>query len=195
MDRVGVFEEWSLFLYASIAIAPILILLSSRKATKVTARLLLAATLIAALLYPEHSTFSKNFGTVLSTSKTTSFAGAKLDRWLEQTFRGDANASDQTRYRSIFSAGYKINRDYRTAMASTISATLVSPKFLFRGNEFEPAVKAANQISFFLTGGPPSDELITICGLDESQAKEKVRSYIQGVISSGRSDEFIEIFG
>lgn len=195
MDRVGVFKEWSLFLYASIAIAPILILLSVGKATKLTARLLLAATLVAALLYPEHSTFSKNFGTVLSTRTTASFAGAKLDRWLEQAFRGDANASDKTRYRSIFSTNYEINRDYRNAMASTISATLVSPKFLFRGNEFEPAVKAANQISFFLTGGPPSDELIAICGLDESQAKERVRGYIQGVLSSGRSDEFVEIFG
>ena len=104
-------------------------------------------------------------------------ANEVLTAFLPRAFRSPVSDGELQRYKDLFNREFDSTSSYTQAMKSTIVAVLVSPRFLFRTEFYQPPLESdlddskaadgrdlnfalASRLSFFLWGSMPDDELL-----------------------------------
>ena len=90
-----------------------------------------------------------------------------LESFLPRAFRRPVSPEEHQAYREVFDSVYHKEPSFALALKTTLSAVLVSPKFLFIIEEPNPHPhpipvsphELANRLAYFLWGAPPDDEL------------------------------------
>ena len=93
-----------------------------------------------------------------------------LQRFLNRAFRRPVTGEEQHEYLAIFDQVYAAENSFAVALKTTLTAILVSPKFLFIVEEPNPGTapvpitdhELATRLAFFLWGSSPDDELLSL---------------------------------
>ena len=97
-------------------------------------------------------------------------AEAVIKTFLPRAFRRAVTESEQAEYVNLFDTVFQAEQSFAVALKLTLSAVLVSPKFLFIIEAENPSpdpvllsdYELATRLAYFLWGAPPDDELLSL---------------------------------
>lgn len=100
-----------------------------------------------------------------------------LNRFLPRAFRRPVTEAEFEEYLNLFETVFKIESSFSVALKLTLSAVLVSPKFLFiietDNTHAEPIPltdhELATRLAYFIWGSPPDDELLAMANENKLQ--------------------------
>ena len=109
-----------------------------------------------------------------------------LEKFLPRAFRRQASLDEISEYLDLFEQAYAEERAFGPAMQLTLSAVLISPKFLFiiesPTESAEPipldGFELATRLSYFLWGAPPDDTLMQVAAEGRLQEPETLKNQV-----------------
>ena len=109
-----------------------------------------------------------------------------LEKFLPRAFRRQASPDEISEYLDLFEQAYAEERAFGPAMQLTLSAVLISPKFLFiiesPTESAEPipldGFELATRLSYFLWGAPPDDTLMQVAAEGRLQEPETLKNQV-----------------
>ncbi|MDB4705972.1 DUF1592 domain-containing protein [Verrucomicrobia bacterium] len=113
-----------------------------------------------------------------------------LEKFLPRAFRRQASPDEISEYLDLFEQAYAEEKAFGPAMQVTLSAVLISPKFLFiiesPTGSAEPIplddFELATRLSYFLWGAPPDDKLMQIAAEGTLQEPETLKSQVMRML-------------
>ncbi len=140
---------------------------------------------------------SKRFLVAEPNEKTTPQQAAKqiLEKFLPRAFRRPATAEEMNEYISLFEQALADEGAFSPAMQLTLSAVLISPKFLFiietPSNSSEPTplgdYELATRLSYFLWGAPPDETLMQLASDGRLQQEEILKEQVVRMLKDPHS--------
>ncbi|MEM9488394.1 MAG: DUF1592 domain-containing protein [Myxococcota bacterium] len=128
-------------------------------------------------------------------------AGEFIDRFGERTFRRELTESDRTRYLAVFDLGAE--EGFARGVELVISAMLQSPHFLYRrelgvsdgnGRYNLTSYEIASELSYFLWGTMPDDELFEAARSDALIEVDEIEAQARRMLASPKAKRTIESF-
>ena len=118
-----------------------------------------------------------------------------LERFLPRAFRRPVSEEELDDYLALFDAGYQTDASFARSIQLVLSATLVSPKFLFiaetPNNQPEPALltdhELATRLAYFLWGSPPDDALLSLANEHKLNNKETLEAQVVRMLEGKRT--------
>ena len=109
-----------------------------------------------------------------------------LEKFLPRAFRRQASPNEVSEYLDLFEQAYAEEEAFGPAMQLTLSAVLISPKFLFiiesPTESAEPipldGFELATRLSYFLWGAPPDDTLMQVAAEGTLQEPETLKNQV-----------------
>jgi hypothetical protein len=109
-----------------------------------------------------------------------------LEKFLPRAFRRQASPDEISEYLDLFEQAYAEEKAFGPAMQLTLSAVLISPKFLFiiesPTGSAEPIplddFELATRLSYFLWGAPPDDTLMQVAAEGTLQEPEILKGQV-----------------
>ncbi|MDA7505329.1 DUF1592 domain-containing protein [bacterium] len=109
-----------------------------------------------------------------------------LEKFLPRAFRRQASPNEVSEYLDLFEQAYAEEKAFGPAMQLTLSAVLISPKFLFiiesPTESAEPipldGFELATRLSYFLWGAPPDDTLMQVAADGTLQEPEILKGQV-----------------
>ena len=133
----------------------------------------------------------------LSQAEETPCAGAIVRRVATQAFRRPVTDGDHARLMTFYARGRK-EKNFEFGVTKALEAILASPQFLFRVEETPARLTAsayrlgdyelASRLSFFLLGGGPDAELLTLAGQGRLRMPGALAKQARRLLSSPRAD-------
>lgn len=127
-------------------------------------------------------------------TQTTSNAAARqvLSAFLPRAFRRSVDAVEIDEYASLFGQLIADGETYESAVELTLTAVMVSPKFLFltesAGTPGErirvSSYELASRLSYFLWASMPDDELLRLAAADELHDDEVLTQQVRRMLRS-----------
>jgi len=125
-----------------------------------------------------------------------------LTEFLPRAFRRPATQPEIDRYLALFTAAQKRGDSYDASIAYALQAVLISPHFLFRLEEPNPApapelatsYEMAARLSYFLWGSMPDDELFALAKKDKLTDATVLKAQVERMLRSEKTREFSERF-
>jgi mono/diheme cytochrome c family protein len=125
-----------------------------------------------------------------------------LSAFLPRAFRRPVAEPDLAQYMNLFRAATRQGQEFESAIAFTLRAVLVSPRFLFLS---EPANRSsdvrradgytlASRMSYFLWGSMPDELLFDIAGSGKLQEPETVHALLPRMLRREQSLDFVKRF-
>ena len=113
-----------------------------------------------------------------------------LEEFLPRAFRRQASPDEISEYLDLFEQAYAEEKAFGPAMQVTLSAVLISPKFLFiiesPTGSAEPIplddFELATRLSYFLWGAPPDDTLMQVAAEGTLQEPETLKSQVMRML-------------
>ncbi|MDG2014739.1 MAG: DUF1592 domain-containing protein, partial [Pirellulaceae bacterium] len=124
----------------------------------------------------------------------------QLDTFIPRAFRRPANPVSKQRWKHLFQEQLRENRNYTTAMKTTVQAMLVSPSFLFRTDRLAcsdgfPDWSIASRLSYFLWGSMPDETLFLLAAQGELKNQRTVRQQVRRMLQDRRARWLSTSFG
>jgi hypothetical protein len=118
-----------------------------------------------------------------------------LDRFLPNAFRRPATDDEIGEYMALFETAFEADGSFSTAMQLTLSAVLVSPKFLFimeepvEGAEPVPLEghELATRLAYFLWGAPPDEHLMQLAAEGKLHDSEVLKGEVVRMLKDPHS--------
>ena len=118
-----------------------------------------------------------------------------LDRFLPNAFRRPVSDEETGEYMDLFETALESDGSFSTAMQLTLSAVLVSPKFLFIMEEptesADPVPLAghelATRLSYFLWGAPPDEHLMQLAAQGKLHDSDVLRAEVVRMLKDPHS--------
>jgi len=132
-------------------------------------------------------------------------AVAKIGRRL---FRRPLTSDEKLAYARLYDLERVAGEPFEDALRAPITAMLVSPRFLFRGEQIEPGVSTegsegevreiseydlASRLSFFLWSSCPDDRLLDLA--EQGQLRKQLREETDRLLDDPRSAALVSNFG
>jgi len=118
-----------------------------------------------------------------------------LERFLPNAFRRPVSDEEMGEYMGLFETAFEADGSFSTAMQLTLSAVLVSPKFLFIMEEpvdgAEPVPlqghELATRLAYFLWGAPPDEHLMQLAAEGKLHDSEVLQSEVVRMLKDPHS--------
>jgi hypothetical protein len=118
-----------------------------------------------------------------------------LIQFLPRAFRRSVTQEEMDEYMALFDASMAIESAFSPAMELTLSAVLISPKFLFiieTPNESTEPVplndfELATRMSYFLWGAPPDEQLMDLATKGQLHEESRLRSEVERMLKKPHS--------
>ena len=118
-----------------------------------------------------------------------------LSQFLPRAFRRPVSEEETQEYQELFEQVLEREDSFAVALKLTLSAVLVSPKFLFileRPNESpEPVLvtdhELASRLSYFLWGSAPDDELLALAAKGELHNADVLKAQVERMLGRSHS--------
>jgi mono/diheme cytochrome c family protein len=125
-----------------------------------------------------------------------------LEAFLPRAFRRPATEADVAKYAALFAQAQKRNDSFDESIAYALQAILISPNFLFRIEEPNPAPEPrllddyalASRLSYFLWGSMPDEELRGLAAKSALQDPEVLKAQVGRMLKDVKALEFSEHF-
>ena len=116
-----------------------------------------------------------------------------LNRFLSQAFRRPVSEEDLKKYSSIVLDHMKAGHSLHEGLHLAIRTVLLSPRFLYRGHHSGTLDEwdLAARLSYFLTGAPPDEQLVSAAASGEINSSEGLKAEANRLIDSERIEQFI----
>ncbi|MCM8542979.1 MAG: DUF1592 domain-containing protein, partial [Lentisphaeraceae bacterium] len=146
---------------------------------------------------PESKVLSLN-----PTGSSKEAAAQKIIRdFLPRAFRKPVTESDIKKYLSLYKNASSQGESFESSIKQTLTAVLVSPKFLFR-DELQKTDKVyelndyqlASRLSYFLWMSMPDQELFELAEKGDLKKKEVLKAQIDRMLKDKRSRRFTKAF-
>jgi hypothetical protein len=128
-----------------------------------------------------------------------------IQRFATQAFRRHASSADTAALLRLYRESRNSGDDYESAVKLALTATLVSPNFLYRSianpkphdpsfvyelNDYE----LASRLSYFLWSSMPDDRLLDLARAKQLGKPEVLKKQVQRMLLDPRSDALVENF-
>ena len=117
-----------------------------------------------------------------------------IEQLLSKAFRRPATDADVKRYGSIVIGHMNSGHSLEEGLHLAIRTSLISPQFLYRGHR--PGKlddwDLATRLSYFLTGGPPDDQLAAIASAGTLSDSDQLVAEANRLIDSERVHHFVK---
>jgi hypothetical protein len=125
-----------------------------------------------------------------------------LSTFLPRAFRRPARPGEVERYLSFFRSAQKRGESFDRSILFALEAVLISPNFLFRVEEPNPAAEArlvddyalASRLSYFLWGSMPDAALFNLAAKGKLQDPEVLKAQVTRMVTDIKSRDFAERF-
>ncbi len=128
-----------------------------------------------------------------------------IERFATQAFRRPADTGEVGALLRLYRDAREAGDDYESAVKLALTATLVSPNFLYRpiGNPkpHDPAFvyelddyELASRLSYFLWSSMPDDRLLDLARAKQLRKPEVLKKQVQRMLMDPRSDALVENF-
>jgi hypothetical protein len=128
-----------------------------------------------------------------------------LEKFLPRAFRRPVNDDEFQEYFRLFEIVYEKESSFSVALKLTLSAVLVSPKFLFiieaPNNSPAPVPitdpELATRLAYFLWGSSPDDELQSLANSNELHEPETLKAQVNRMLekrNSRKARNFAQVF-
>lgn len=132
-----------------------------------------------------------------------SYARKLLGEFATKAFRRPVDEATQDRLVDLAESGWSTDgRTFEAGVAHAMTAVLVSPRFLFREENVDPAASGpypivdeyslASRLSYFLWSTMPDEELIRLAG--EGKLRANLAAQVKRMLEDRRSGEFFRHF-
>ena len=135
---------------------------------------------------------------------TTPEAAARrvLDAFLPRAFRRPVAEGEIERELALFRIAQKRGESFEASLLFSLEAALISPHFLFRYEEPNPAADprladdyaVASRLSYFLWGSMPDKQLFDLAAKHELNQPEALTAQVARMLKDEKSREFAERF-
>lgn len=146
-------------------------------------------------------------GVERGTRRITEVQAAKqvIERFASRAFRRPIDAGEIAALLRLFSGAREQGDSYESAVRLTLTATLVSPNFLYRSianprandpefvyelNDYE----LASRLSYFLWSSMPDDRLLDLAKRKQLRKPEVLRGQVKRMLMDPKSDALVENF-
>jgi hypothetical protein len=128
-----------------------------------------------------------------------------LRAFADRAFRRPATQEELTRLVVLFEAATKEGDDFDRAIRHALKAVMISPHFLFLVEEESETVDAnrpqtigdfalASRLSYFLTSGPPDDELYRLAVRGEVRQGQNLANQVRRLLENEKSQAIVDGF-
>ena len=132
-------------------------------------------------------------------------AATILDQFLPRAFRRPVTDDERAEYNQLFETIYQAESSFAVALKLTLSAVLVSPKFLFivetPNEQSEPVPitdhELATRLAYFLWGSSPDDELLALAAKDHLHEPDILEEQVKRMLGKRHSRKvhnFAQVF-
>lgn len=132
-------------------------------------------------------------------------AAAILSRFASRAYRRPLEPAETAALASLYHAGIAEGLSFEASVRRAMTATLTSPKFLYRTvanpRPDDPAhvytlsdYELASRLSYFLWSSTPDDELLDLASRGELRAADALRAQVRRMIADPKSAAFVDNF-
>jgi hypothetical protein len=133
---------------------------------------------------------------------TAEAAKTLLERFLPRAFRRPVREGELDEYLALFAAAQDRGDAPEQALLFAMQGVLMSPHFLFRLEESNPAAEPrlvgqyeiASRLSYFLWASMPDEELVGVAAEGKLNEPEALRSQAERMLKDRKTREFAESF-
>ena len=118
----------------------------------------------------------------------------RIEKFLRFAFRGSVDAETLERYAAYANAKLEAGMPYTACMKKIASAALSSPMFLYRSAATRPEFELATNLSFFLWGSGPDEELLRLAQAGELSKPATLNKTIDRMMADPKVERFLDTF-
>jgi hypothetical protein len=130
-------------------------------------------------------------------------ARQQLAVFLERAFRRPVTEREVSTFEQLFQSEFRQNDSYTAAMKTTVSAILISPNFLFRGDLAEDLMTSeqayqfglATRLAYFLWSSMPDDALLQAARESRLSNPDELRRQVHRMMDDRRIKSLSTDFG
>lgn len=147
----------------------------------------------------EPCSFQLDFASLLSGQATrSSLSQPRLAKFVRRAFRRPVKKEEVEQLFALFDLADRYGESYERAMQMSLTAALVSPKFLFLADPSVEDIGASEQhrlasrLSYFLWSSMPDEALMQAA--EEGTLSDNLRKHVQRMLSDPKSQAFVQNF-
>jgi hypothetical protein len=154
--------------------------------------------------WPPRSHTQILFDSPLQKTDEPGYARQVVERFLTRAFRRPVSAEEVQAKLKLYTAARQAGADLLEAIKLPLTATLVSPQFLYLveeasdrpGTEPRPlnGYELASRLSYFLWSSMPDEELLTVAASGKLNTDDELRAQVRRMLRDPRADAFVKNF-